>query len=317
MRPSPGRRPVGAPRRYAALVVALAALVLAACGSGGEGGPAAPAGPTRTVATANGPVAVPATPQRVVALGESALDTAMGVGVTPVGTTASRGGTAPPAYLGPQAASLPIVGTVSEPNVEQVLAVQPDLVLAPSGLAAPQYDALSRIAPTVVPAAATTEWEAGLRTYADALGRTPQLDAALGEVAQRANAAAPRGTFAILRWMPTGPVVMNAALMPGSILQRAGGVPVGPATTLGARPHTDPLSLENLGQVDADRIFVASLNAQGRAALEAAQQQPAFTRLRAAQGGAVTPVDGGVWSSSSGPIAARMVVEDLERATRP
>src|SRR4051794_9738621 len=102
----------------AGVLLAAAGLLLAACSSGGQDAQE-PAGDsaTRTVATAFGEVEVPSAPQRVVTLGEPALDTALSVGVTPVGATASRGGTTPPAYLGAQAASLPIVGTVSEPNI--------------------------------------------------------------------------------------------------------------------------------------------------------------------------------------------------------
>ncbi|WP_214371298.1 ABC transporter substrate-binding protein [Pseudonocardia sp. H11422] len=297
-------------------LLAAATLLLTACGGAGatDAGPEA-AAETRTVATAFGDIAVPAAPQRVVALGEPALDTALALGVVPVGTTASRGGTAPPAYLGEQAASVPVVGTVNEPNVEEVLAAEPDLVLAGTNTTREQYDALSKIAPTVAPAAAAMNaWREPLRTYAAALGQSEELDRQLTEIERRAAAVQQDGTFAVLRWMPAGPVVMNAGLMPGTLLSAGGAAPVQPAATLGGAPHSDPLSLENLTQVDADRIFIASLNAEGRDALEAAQQQPAFTRLKAAQAGAVTSVDGGVWSSSSGPIAARTVVEDIERA---
>ncbi|MFC5951420.1 ABC transporter substrate-binding protein [Pseudonocardia lutea] len=305
-------------RGAAGLLLAAAALLLAACSSGGQDAQApatGPAGATRPVATAFGQVEVPSAPQRVVALGEPALDTALALGVTPVGTTASRGGTAPPAYLGAQAASLPIVGTVGEPNVEEVLAAEPDLILGTTSTTREQYDALSKIAPTVAPAAAEMgRWQEPLKVYAQALGKADELDTQLADLDERAAALQQQGTFAVLRWMPAGAVVMNAGLMPGSLLSATGATPVQPATALGRSPHSDPLSLENLTRVDADRIFVASLNAEGRTALEAAQQQPAFTRLKAAQAGAVESVDGAVWSSSSGPIAARLVVEDIEKA---
>jgi iron complex transport system substrate-binding protein len=300
----------------AGVLLAAAGLLLAACSSGGQDAQE-PAGDsaTRTVATAFGEVEVPSAPQRVVTLGEPALDTALSVGVTPVGATASRGGTTPPAYLGAQAASLPIVGTVSEPNIEEVLAAQPDLILGTTSTTQEQYDALSKIAPTVAPAAAEMgRWQEPLKVYAEALGKADELGTQLSDLEERAAALQQQGTFAVLWWMPAGAVVMNAGLMPGSLLSATGATPVQPATGLGKSPHSDPLSLENLTQIDADRIFVASLNAEGRTALEAARQQPAFTRLKAARSGAASSVDGAVWSSSSGPIAARLVVEDIEKA---
>jgi iron complex transport system substrate-binding protein len=295
-------------------VLAAAALVvgLAACSQEAQSAPESTS--ARTVATAFGDVAVPAKPARVIALSEAALDTALALGVTPVGTTARRGGDAAPAYLGEQAAGIPIVATVSEPNIEEIVKADPDLILATAGLDKAKYDALAAVAPTVVPVTGLTKWEAQLGTYADALGKKAELDSTLRQLRARAGAVQAKGTAVILRWMPNGAVVMNAGLMPGQTLAAAGTTALPIATGLGDKPHSDPLSLENLASVDADRIFIATFDADGRTALAAARKQPAFARLKATKAGAVTTVDGGVWSSSSGPIAWAKVLDDLERA---
>lgn len=316
--PGARRRPV-----RTAATLAAAALALAACGSG-EPAASAPdaaseaAAGEATVSTAFGEVAVPADPQRVVTLAENALDVALSVGVTPVGTTASRGGNAAPAYLGEAAAAIPVVATVAEPNLEAVLEAEPDLILAAAGLAQEQYDALTAIAPTVVPDTATGgDWQEPLHVYAQALGADDELTADLDAITARAEAVAATGSLdgsaAVLRWMANGAVVMNSALMPGSLLQAAGADPL-PVSDLGAKPHSDPLSLENLGQVDADRLFVAAFGADGKGALEAAKSQPAFTQLSAVQAGTTSEVDGSVWSSASGPTAAELVMDDIEAA---
>jgi iron complex transport system substrate-binding protein len=312
-------------RRAAATVAATAALALALAGCGGseegtaDAAASSSAGGDITVATAFGDVTVPAGAENVVTLAESALDVALGVGITPVGTVASRGGDAPPTYLGADAASIPVVGTVREANLEAVLETEPDVILAASGLTQEQYDALTAIAPTVVPeAAATGEWEAPLHTYAEALGADDELTERLDAVQERAKALADdgalSGTAAVVRWMANGPVIMNANNMPGVLLQAAGAKPVQAAVDLADAPHSDPLSLENLGEVDADRLFLAAFGADGASALTAAETEPAFTRLKAAQSGATSSVDGGVWSSSSGPIAAEQVMDDIEAA---
>jgi iron complex transport system substrate-binding protein len=106
---------------------------------------------------------------------------------------------------------------------------------------------------------------------------------------------------------------MNSALMPGALLQAAGAEPVAVAD-LGSTPHSDPLSLENLAEVDADRLFLAAFGADGKGALAAAASQPAFTQLAAVQNGTTAEVDGSVWSSASGPIAADLVMADIEAA---
>ncbi len=301
--------------------MAAAALVLSACG--GESSASSPSSSSSgaedtAVSTAFGDVTVPGDPGRVVTLAESALDVSLAVGVTPVGTTASRGGDSAPAYLGDTAAGIPIVATVAEPNLEAILEAQPDVILASAGMAQDQYDALTAIAPTVVPEASTGgDWQAPLHTYAEALGADGELTTALDDVTTRAEALAEEGSLegsaAVLRWMANGPVLMNSALMPGSLLQTAGATPV-EAADLGTRPHSDPLSLENLAQVDADRLFLAAFGADGTGALEAARSQPAFTQLAAVQNGTTTEVDGSVWSSAAGPIAADLVMDDIEAA---
>jgi iron complex transport system substrate-binding protein len=301
--------------------MAAAALVLSACG--GESSASSPSSSSSAaqdspVSTAFGDVTVPGDPERVVTLAESALDVSLAVGVTPVGTTASRGGDSAPAYLGDAAADIPIVATVNEPNLEAILEAQPDVILASAGMAQDQYDALTAIAPTVVPEASTGgDWQAPLHTYADALGADDELTTALDDATGRAEALAEEGSLegsaAVLRWAANGPVLMNSALMPGSLLQTAGATPV-EAADLGSRPHSDPLSLENLAQVDADRLFLAAFGADGTGALEAARSQPAFTQLAAVQNGTTTEVNGSVWSSAAGPIAADLVMDDIEAA---
>ena len=79
-------------RLAAACAASLA--VLTACGSGDAATPApAAAAEGSAVATALGAVEVPSQAQRVVALGDSPLDTALALGVQPVATLSSRGGT--------------------------------------------------------------------------------------------------------------------------------------------------------------------------------------------------------------------------------
>jgi iron-siderophore transport system substrate-binding protein len=310
------RRPV-----LSTATLAAAALVLTACGGGSSSATdtSEAADQETTVGTAYGDVTVPAEPERVVTLAESALDVSLAVGVTPVGTTASRGGDSAPAYLGEDAAEIPVVATVAEPNLEAILEAQPDLILASPNLAQEQYDALTAIAPTVVPEGTIEDdWTAPLHTYAEALGADDELTGALDDVTARAEALAGEGvldgTAAVVRWAANGPVLMNSALMSGSLLEAAGATPVQAAAELGTRPHSDPLSLENLAQVDADRLFLAAFGADGTGALEAARSQPAFTQLTAVQEGATTEVDGSVWSSAAGPIAADLVMDDIEAA---
>src|SRR5690606_26940678 len=111
----------------------------------------------RDIETVKGVVQVEGTPQRVVTLSESALDTALAVGVQPVGTVATRGSNSVSEYLRERAGKIGIVGTAREYNLEAILALQPDLILAPQALPNDVYAVLSRMAPTIVPESSFTD----------------------------------------------------------------------------------------------------------------------------------------------------------------
>src|SRR5690554_4538121 len=105
----------------------------------------------RTLETRFGEVQVEGDITRVVTLYEGALDLSYAVGVSPLGAVITRGGNGVAGYLQDQARDVAIVGGPRETNLEAVIALQPDLILASSSLPEDQYRLLSAVAPTVVP----------------------------------------------------------------------------------------------------------------------------------------------------------------------
>ncbi|WP_224419844.1 MULTISPECIES: ABC transporter substrate-binding protein [Modicisalibacter] len=279
----------------------------------------------RTLETAYGEVDVDGQPARVVTLYEGALDTALTAGITPLGAVATRGGDGVAAYLGDAAEGIAIVGTARETNMEAVVALRPDLILAPPRLPQAQYALLSRLAPTIVPTTQGFEpdaWKDEARLFARALGRETPVDSALDEIDNRSHSLAkrqpqPAPEVTLARWMPNGPMVMSTRLFATGLLAAAGFTVEDGGVVKDDRPHSDPLSLENLARIDNDWLFLATLNAEGEAALEKARQSPAFARLDVVQHDRVVPVDGQLWTSASGPMAASRVLDDIEAALAP
>lgn len=97
-----------------------------------------------TIATARGPATVEQSPARVVVFDMAALDTLDALGVRPVGVPEN---TYLPTLAHVRDGAQP-VGTLFEPDFEAVAALDPDLIVIGSR-SATQYDALSRIAPTI------------------------------------------------------------------------------------------------------------------------------------------------------------------------
>jgi len=103
----------------------------------------------RVVEHAMGQTEIKGTPQRVVTLYQGATDVAIALGVTPVGVVESW--VQPPMYeyLRDDLVDVPIVGLETQPNLEEIAKLQPDLIIASKLRHEKIYDQLSQIAPTV------------------------------------------------------------------------------------------------------------------------------------------------------------------------
>lgn len=157
-----------------------------AASAAAEDAPAVPAPPASaedgaypaTITTAFGDITIDEEPERIVAVGWSDAETALALGVQPVGASdwLAIGGDG----LGPWATGLyeeapELVGTM-ELNLEQIAALEPDLILdTRSDGTQERYDSLAGIAPTVgappdVVGYGTT-WQQQLEMIGAALGR--------------------------------------------------------------------------------------------------------------------------------------------------
>jgi iron complex transport system substrate-binding protein len=299
------------------------ALTVVAVASGGLGQAMAE---TRTVESAYGPVQINGQPGRVVTLYEGALDAALAVDANAVGAVITRGGSDVAEYIKSEAGDIAIVGAPAETNIEAVIAARPDLILAPPRINQQQVALLSRIAPVVasnVPMFQPDSWERETRLFAKAMGREAEAEKVIGqvkerisEVAQVVSAKIPAGQrdAALVRWMPQGPLVMAEGLFSASLLQAVGFELTDKDLVKEGRPHSEPLSLENLSSMDQSWVFLATLNEDGDKALDAARKSPAFARLNAVQNDQVIGVSGQLWTSATGPLAALAILDDIEAA---
>lgn len=278
-------------------------------------------GANRTITdAAQRQVAIPAQPLRVLALSELDLDALLALGVKPAGATRGRGQGGMPAYLGKAAAAIPSIGNFASPVPDLALALEPDLILA-GGIPDPELLArLSAIAPTVVTYRPGENWQGALRRIASVMGKSADGEAVLAgyqrRVAQLKAKLKPGQSVSVVRWQPQGPAYMLrdsfASLVLADLQLRR------PASqqTPGAA-HSPPLSLEALALIDADWLFVGSLDGAGGKAMQGAAATPAYQRLGAVKRGQMRAVDGSVWTGPGGPLAANAILADVEKAMRP
>ncbi|HEY0061766.1 MAG TPA: ABC transporter substrate-binding protein [Telluria sp.] len=265
---------------------------------------------------------VPATPMRVLAMSELDLDALLALGIKPVGATRGRGQQSMPRYLGKEAAAITSVGNFASPVPDLAIALQPDLILA-GGVPDPELLArLSKIAPTVVSYRPGENWQNALRRIGAVVGRSTRAEAVLADYRQRVAAlqvhlqSRQGASVSVVRWNPQGPAYMLresfASLVLADLKLRR------PASQQqSGAAHSPPLSMEALSMIDADWLFVGTLDGTADHALSAAAASPAFRRLNAVRQGQMRAVDGSLWTGPGGPLAAKALLDDVENAMLP
>ena len=330
-------------RVRAIVAVALAALTLGACSSTSPT-PASSSDPadgaqTRIVTDASGQeVTLPAHPTRVVTLSEPTTDNALALGVTPVGVVSGRGQTTVPNYLADRAGDIPILGSIGAPNLEAIGAARPDLILV-DGTSVKDNDsetlsALGQIAPVFFTTQKGGDWRETFTLTADALGVADQAETKLAEFDKHVASVSARlkdagyldQTYSVVRWQGDSAGLILKELPAGQALTALG--MKRPANQdRDGEGHSEPVSLENIDQIDADWIFFGTLgkysvnnpSAGGgtgveasAAALEEAKSTVGFDSLRAVQADHVIPVDGSLWTSTGGYLLMDGIVSSIE-----
>ncbi|KAA0958147.1 iron-siderophore ABC transporter substrate-binding protein [Planococcus sp. ANT_H30] len=104
---------------------------------------------SQIITHAMGTTEIKGTPQRVVTLYQGANDAAVALGVTPVGIVESWDEQPVYNYLTEELGEVPIVGQETQPNLEEIAKLKPDLIIASKIRHEEVYEQLSAIAPTI------------------------------------------------------------------------------------------------------------------------------------------------------------------------
>ncbi|WP_046176466.1 ABC transporter substrate-binding protein [Domibacillus indicus] len=134
-------------------------LLLAGCGSDSSGGasnegtaeaePKAEEKTAREITHAMGTTTIEGTPKKIVTLYQGATDAAVELGVKPVGVVESWLEQPIYNYLKEDLEGVQIVGQETQPNLEEIAKLEPDLIIASKLRHEEIYEQLSQIAPTV------------------------------------------------------------------------------------------------------------------------------------------------------------------------
>ncbi|MBV9789373.1 MAG: iron-siderophore ABC transporter substrate-binding protein [Chloroflexi bacterium] len=270
----------------------------------------------RVVKHAMGETTVPANPQRVVVLDTGELDTALALGVKPVGAVSASQGGSFPAYLADRTEGITNVGTIQQPNLEAIIALKPDLILSSKLRHEAIYPQLSQIAPTVFTEAVGVVWKENLMLHAEALGKTTEAQklmddytARLDEFKTKMGDRLANTKVSTVRFLSGGKVriYMKQSFI-GTVLQDAG-LPRPPAQDKDV--FAEEVSKERIPEMDGDVMFVTTFGAGEETALATFQSDPLWSQLGVVKANKVYPVSDDYWMLGIGMLAANRVIDDL------
>jgi iron complex transport system substrate-binding protein len=299
-------------------ILAVMTMVLATGGCGEDGGAGSAAeskaAQPRSVVHAMGTSRITGTPERVVVLDTGELDSAVALGIKPVGAVEPIAGAGFPAYLADAVKGVEIVGTIEQPNIEAIAALKPDLILSSKLRHEAIYDQLSRIAPTVFSEEVGVAWKENFALHGRALGRADaarRLQAEYGTKARELGDALEekraRTAVSVVRSVGDEVRIYEKENFLGTILEDVG-LPRPKAQDDDEFATT--ATEERIDDLDGDVMLLSRFGDDHRL-LGRLQDNRLWSRLRAVRAERVYEVPDDLWFLGIGNLAARRILDGL------
>jgi len=297
----------------------------AGCSPAGPGGEPAAGG--RTVEHPLGTAVVPEAPQRIVSLDSNGgLQVGLELGVPLIASETLQGAAPVPPYLPAPAAGFTPLG-FNQLNLEQLVAMGPDLIIGNTQRVEEHYDRLAAIAPTVAYANAGrgAVWQDAVRTIGDVFGAGAEIDRRLAAYAERVDRVRSahaevidRYTVALLRFTTDELRIVRGQVFGSAVLADAG-MTRPPSTDLASPQQTYvPIGDETVGVLaDADVLLYflggGGLVDEADTTFERYTAGGLWEQLPAVRAGRVAQVDPLAWWDGYSVSAGLACLDELER----
>ena len=266
----------------------------------------------RTIRHAMGETVIESPPQRVITLDPGELDAAIQLGIVPVGS-AEYAAYSLTDYVLEAVGDMPLVGTTQEPDLEAIIALQPDLILSTKLRHETLYETLSSIAPTVFGLRPGTPFKENVKLYAQTTGTeeaTADLVRRYEDRVREVNAGLPlpRPSMSIVQIRPDFIRFYQTANFLGVLLRDLGF----PRGSENVDNFAIDESAELLGeQADGEYIILTVQNPEENDLAPEVVQGEIWSQLPAVQAGKVLEVDSAVWIGGVGYGAAFEVLDEM------
>ncbi|MBY0117965.1 ABC transporter substrate-binding protein [Paenibacillus xylanexedens] len=321
-------------RLFMGLMLALI-LVLTACGAGAgtDSGNQPAATPTETpsntesqtagafpvtITHMKGELTLNEKPQKIAVLDVKFLDQMLAVGEKPAGSVIAGGNTDFPEYLGDQPNGVEVLGTRDEPNLEAIVALDPDLIIM-TDFQEKQYEGVSKIAPTLV-LDFYEDWRDTLATVAKITDKQDEAEKVrtayeekIAGLKTKLSEKLGDETVAIIRPRKEGIRVHGIEHRIGGIMYNDLGLKMPVLVQEINEDGSVEISMEKVPDIGADRYFVLS-DELFAAEAEAMLTNPVWKSLDAVKNNRTYDVNSTLWIAYYGPLAINLIVDQASEA---
>lgn len=267
-----------------------------------------------TVKDAKGEFTLDKTPSRVVVLEYSFLDALAQVGVSPVGVADDNKIDRILPQVREKIAAWQSVGTRSQPSLEVIASLKPDLIIADPSRHTAVFEELKKIAPTVMFDSRHESYQENLETaqkIGDLVGKSAEMKAKINEhndyianIAKNLGVQGKKASFGTSREDKFN--IQNDNGYVGSFLTTLGFAP----TKLNSDQAFVEINLEQLVMEKPEYLFIAHYRDESIA--RKWEAEPLWKAIPAVKANHVYSVDSDMWARGRGLEASKIMAKQIE-----
>ncbi|OLV26872.1 Fe(3+) dicitrate ABC transporter substrate-binding protein [Haemophilus parainfluenzae] len=267
-----------------------------------------------TVKDAKGEFTLDKTPSRVVALEYSFVDALAQVGVSPVGVADDNKIDRILPQVREKIAAWQSVGTRSQPSLEVIASLKPDLIIADPSRHTAVFEELKKIAPTVMFDSRHESYQENLETaqkIGDLVGQSAEMKAKINEhndyianIAKNLGVQGKKASFGTSREDKFN--IQNDNGYVGSFLTTLGFAP----TKLNSDQAFVEINLEQLVMEKPEYLFIAHYRDESIA--RKWEAEPLWKAIPAVKANHVYSVDADMWARGRGLEASKIMAKQIE-----
>ncbi|MBD1380777.1 ABC transporter substrate-binding protein [Metabacillus arenae] len=281
-----------------------------------------------TVEHAMGKTEIPGKPEKVVILTNEGTEALLAMDVKPVGAVQSWLGDPWYEHIAQDMEGVENVGLESEPSLEKIAALKPDLIIGTKIRHEKIYEKLSTIAPTVYSETLRGDWKENFKLYAEAIDKEEkgkevldQFDGRIAELKEKLGEKTNQ-EVSVVRFMAGTTRIYYTDSFSGVIFEELGFKrPEHQEKFFTADNNLGKLAAEvgkeAIPEMDGDVLFYFTYAPNGDkeaiSTLESWTSDPLWNNLSAVKEGNAHEVSDATWNTAGGVKAANIMLDDIEK----